>query len=110
MPDPLADRYDAIPYRHGAIAESHPARTGAIARMLGIPAAQPDRCLVLEVGCAEGMNILPLAERFPNSEFTGLDISPAQIATGESARTACGISNARLICGDIRSFQPGTYD
>src|SRR5690349_7641325 len=105
MPDPLAVRYDAIPYRHGAIAESHPARIGAIARMLGIPSAPPDRCRVLEVGCAEGMNLLPIAERFPNSEFTGFDISPAQIAMGETARSACGIKNARLACGDVRSFE-----
>jgi SAM-dependent methyltransferase len=110
MPDALAARYDAIPYRHGAIAESHPARIGAIARILGLAAAPPDRCHVLEIGCAEGMNLLPLAERFPNSEFTGLDISPAQIATGEKARAACGIKNARLICGDVRTFDGGGAD
>lgn len=110
MPDPLAARYDAIPYRHGAIPASHPARTGAIARILGISSAPPDRCRVLELGCAEGMNLLPLAERFPDSEFTGLDISPAQIATGEAARAACGFKNVRLVCGDVRDFDPGTFD
>jgi SAM-dependent methyltransferase len=110
MPDPLAARYDAIPYRHGAVAESHPARTGAIARLLGIAAAPPDGCRVLELGCGEGMNLLPLAERFPHSEFTGLDISPAQIATGETARAACGIANARLLCGDLRGFVGGPFD
>ncbi len=104
MPDPLAARYDAIPYRHGTVPGAHPAR------ILGIAAAPPDRCRVLELGCAEGMNLLPLAERFPDSEFTGLDISPVQIATGEAARAACGLKNVRLVCGDVRDFDPGTFD
>src|SRR5260370_14574248 len=29
-----------------------------------------------ELGCAEGMNLLPLAERFPQAQFTGVDFSP----------------------------------
>ena len=64
--DAIRERYDAVPYRHGAVPDSHPARIGAIARLLGIQAAPPDRCRVLELGCGEGMNLLPLAERFPS--------------------------------------------
>src|SRR4051812_17760896 len=64
MPDSLAARYDATPYRHGAIQHSHPARMGAIGRLHGLLTAPPDRCRVLELGCAEGANLLPLAERF----------------------------------------------
>lgn len=110
--DPIRDRYDAVPYRHGAVPESHPARMGAIARLFGIPAAPPDRCRVLELGCGEGMNLLPLAERFPNSEFTGMDFSAKQIAVAEAARSACGIGNVRLVCGDLRTWKPegGAFD
>jgi SAM-dependent methyltransferase len=112
MPDSHRARYDALPYRHGSIPMCAPARTGAIARMLGVAAVPPDRCRVLEIGCAEGMNLLPLAERFPDSQFTGIDFSPVQIANGERAREACGIENARLICADIRTFEPesGSFD
>ena len=112
MSDPLSARYDAIPYRHGAILHTHPARLGAIARLFGMPAAVPDRCRVLELGCAEGMNLLPLAERLPDAQFTGIDISPNQIATAESARSACGIVNARFVCADLRDFEPeaGAFD
>ncbi len=110
--DPLRARYDAIPYRHGAVPESHPARTGAIARLLGIPAALPEGCRVLELGCGEGMNLLPLAERFPRAHFTGVDFSATQIATAETARTAAGLANARLVCADLREFElePGAFD
>lgn len=109
--DTIRERYDAVPYRHGAISDSHPARIGAIARLLGINAAPPDRCRVLELGCGEGMNLLPLAERFPKSEFVGVDFSAKQIATAEAARAACGIGNARFVCADLRSWKPeGAFD
>ena len=112
MHDPLRARYDAIPYRHGAIPHSHPARIGVIARLFGMPAAAPDRCRVLELGCAEGMNLLPLAERLPLAKFTGVDVSTKQIATAEAARTACSIGNARFIREDLRKFEPepGAFD
>jgi len=104
--DTIRERYEAVPYRHGAVPDSHPARVGAIARLFGIPAAPPDRCRVLELGCGEGMNLLPLAERYPTSEFVGVDFSVRQIATAEAARAACGIRNARLICSDLRTWKP----
>ncbi len=112
MTDPLRARYDAIPYRHGAIPHSHPARIGVIARLFGMPAAAPDRCRVLELGCAEGMNLLPLAERLPLAQFTGVDVSTKQIATAEAARSVCGIGNARFLRDDLRVFEPepGAFD
>ena len=112
MTDPLSARYDAIPYRHGAIPHSHPARIGAVARLFGRNAAAPDQCRVLELGCAEGMNLLPLAERLPQAHFTGVDLSAKQIATAEAARSACGIGNARFVCADLREFEPepGAFD
>src|SRR6266511_1890899 len=106
MQDNLRESYDLVPYRHGAIPVSHPARIGAIGRIHALNCAPPDHCRVLELGCAEGMNLLPLAERFPLSEFIGVDLSPVQIATGESARVACSLGNARLVCADLREFQP----
>ena len=109
--DFIRERYDAVPYRHGAVSDSHPARVGAIARLLGINAAPPDRCRVLELGCGEGMNLLPLAEKFPKSEFIGVDFSAKQIAVAESARAACGIGNVRFVCADLREWNPeGAFD
>ena len=110
--DVIRERYDAVPYRHGAVSDSHPARIGAIARLLGISAAPPDRCRVLELGCGEGMNLLPLAERFPKSDFVGVDFSANQIAVAEAARAACGLGNARFVCADLRTWKPegATFD
>jgi SAM-dependent methyltransferase len=102
----LRQRYDSIPYRHAAVPYSHPARLGAIGRLHGIETAGPDQCRVLELGCGEGMNLLPLAERFPRSEFVGIDLSNTQITTANEAREACGIENARLIAADLLEFEP----
>lgn len=106
MADPLAASFDALPYRHGAIPQSHPARVGAIARLLGFSAALPEGCRVLELGCGEGMNLLPLAERFPRAQFIGVDSSAGHIGVGEQARLVAKLENARLVCADLRDYEP----
>ncbi len=111
MSDELAERYEAVPYQHGAIAETHPARLGAIGRLHGLATAPPDRCRVLELGCGECLNLLPLAERLPSSAFVGVDFSPSAIARGEALRVAGGLGNVRLLCADLRNWEPeGEFD
>jgi len=112
MNDALRASYDALPYRHGSIPLSHPSRIGAIARLLGIDAAAPEGARVLELGCAEGMNLLPLAERLPNAQFVGVDFSPVQIAVAEQARAAAKLENVRFVCADLREFsvEPEAYN
>ena len=112
MPEVLASSFESLPYRHGAVPETHPSRLGAIARLLGLKATVPDYCRVLELGCGEGMNLLPLAERFPHSEFFGVDFSAAHIAVAEEACATAGIRNARFVCADLRSYaaEPGAFD
>ena len=105
MPDSLRERYDAIPYHHGSIPDTHPARLALIGRLHGVQTAPPDRCRVLELGCAEGMNLLPLAERFPGSEFVGVDFARNHIDTAEAARKACSLANVQFICSDWRSWK-----
>ena len=99
MSEVLASSFDALPYRHGAIPETHPARLGAIARLLGHPAAPPDRCRVLELGCAQGLNLLPLAERLPGSQFLGVDFSARHIAQAEGGGAAAATHERALRAG-----------
>ena len=106
MNDLLRRGFELLPYRHGAMRFTHPARIGAIARLFGMPAAPPQRCRVLELGCAEGMNLLPLAERFPEARMVGVDFCAAHIARANEARTVCGLGNASFECADLRAFEP----
>jgi SAM-dependent methyltransferase len=112
MEDIVHARYDAVAYQSGAVPDSHIARIGTIGRLHVVPTAPPDHCRVLELGCADGMNVLPVAERFPRSEFLGVDFGSAHIAAAEEARRACNLGNVRFLCADLREFEPepAAYD
>lgn len=93
--------YDALPYEDYAHPEATPAHLAAVAWMFGHPAAPPARARVLEIGCATGGHLLPLAEAFPEAQFVGVDLSAAQIAQAEAHRDALGLGNVTLLA---RSF------
>ncbi len=101
-----------MPYRTFARKESHPARVGALARLSGIAAAPADRCSVLELGCGDGRNIIPIAAAFPNSRFVGIDCAKDLIEKGRRECTELGISNVELIVADLAEYNPpaGEFD
>ena len=72
---PTAQDYDAVPYEDCPLIQTKPDNLGLIAKLFGIDAAAPDKCRVLELGCASGGNIIPLAYYWPDSEFTGVELS-----------------------------------
>lgn len=51
------------------------------------------------------MNLLPLAERLPQSHFVGVDFSATLIGLGEAARAAGRLENAQLLQADLRSWE-----
>jgi len=59
---------------------------------------------VLDVGCGRGRAINLLAELYPNSQFTGVDLSPEAIdfATDESRRK--GLKNVSFVIKDVTDF------
>jgi SAM-dependent methyltransferase len=107
-----ATSYDDLPYGSIAIRESHPARLAAVARLFGVDAPSPETARVLELGCAEGGNILPMAVAAPGGTFLGIDLSARQVAAGEGRRAALGLGNAALHVADVATFDPGpgTFD
>jgi len=88
--------YDALPYEDYAHPEATPDHLAAVAWMLGHPAAPPTRARVLEIGCATGSHLLPLAEAFPEATWVGIDVSAAQIAEATTARDALGLGKVAL--------------
>jgi SAM-dependent methyltransferase len=88
------DSYDATPYVHAPMMRSHPGRLAARAVWAGLPAPKITR--VLEIGCASGGNLLPMAATLPDAHFLGVDLSPAQIAAGEARRVRYGLQNVEL--------------
>jgi 2-polyprenyl-3-methyl-5-hydroxy-6-metoxy-1,4-benzoquinol methylase len=63
----------------------------------------------VDVGCGQGHAINVLAKAFPNSRFTGRDISEEGIAAGRQEADALGLSNARFEQASVTDLG-GEYD
>lgn len=96
MTDAMRAAYDAAPYESRPFPASHIDHLAAIARVHGLSPAPVDRCRVLELGCASGGNLIPMADRFPRSTFLGVDLSPVQTAAGERVIEGAGLPNVKL--------------
>jgi SAM-dependent methyltransferase len=58
--------------------------------------APAGRCRVLELGCGDGGNLIPLALTLPESTFTGIDLAERAIEQGRAAVSALGLRNITL--------------
>lgn len=96
-----AARYDAIPYDSTPFADTHPGHLYALARLHGLEPTLPAQARVLELGCARGGNLIPLAYFYPNAEFLGIELSPRQVAEGQAILRDLALSNIRIEVGDI---------
>lgn len=99
--------YDALEYPTYIHPQMHPSRLAAIARLHGVAAASPRRCKVLEIGCGSALQLLALAQAYPDSHFVGLDLSHSAVAKGDALRKQAGIDNAELVCADLLEWDPG---
>lgn len=107
MSDPVRQLYSERRYP----ALSHPvtdiSRLAVSARVAGLQRlAPPEACRVLEFGCAAGHNLLPLAARYPRSEFTGLDWSDTAIRAARHAAWEAGLDNIRFEVADLEHWRP----
>src|ERR1035438_1147600 len=93
--------YDQVLYRGFPYAQSHPGRLATLATLFGMQPAPVDRCRVLELGCGDGANLLPMAFQFPDSTFVGFDLAEKPIAMGREPIAALGLKNMRLEAADI---------
>jgi methyltransferase-like protein/2-polyprenyl-3-methyl-5-hydroxy-6-metoxy-1,4-benzoquinol methylase len=96
MPPNPRTSYDELPYPSHPYPYTHPDHLGAVATILGLRPAPADRCRVLELGCAGGGNLIPLAYAYPESTFIGVDLSIEQIREAEGLRKALGLTNVDL--------------
>ncbi|NVB39013.1 methyltransferase regulatory domain-containing protein [Pseudenhygromyxa sp. WMMC2535] len=110
---PPADSYAELPYP----SYCHPL-TGvdglcARGRLFGLATAPTARCRVLELGCASGGNLFPLAELWPDSRFVGVDRSQTQISAARELAATLGSRNIEFLAADILDLDPealGRFD
>lgn len=93
--------YDKVPYPNWTHRDTHPRQLEAIATLFGMRPAPVTDCRVLEIGCASGSNLMPMARDLPGSTFVGLDLSATQIAEARGISKEAGIGNVRFEQADI---------
>jgi SAM-dependent methyltransferase/methyltransferase-like protein len=93
---PFAQSYDDIPYPRLSFSYTHPGHLAAVGRLMGLRPAAVERCGVLELGCAGGGNLVPMAYAIPESLFVGIDLSERQIIDARAFADAVGLTNITL--------------
>ena len=88
--------YDRIPYESHPFVQTHPDRLATVARLFGMSPAPPEACRVLELGCAGGGNLVPMASELPSGRFLGIDLSERQVEDGRRTIDALGLDNVEL--------------
>ncbi|MGK9234254.1 class I SAM-dependent methyltransferase [Inquilinus limosus] len=110
--DQIRDAYDTVPYDSHSFPTTSPDHLKTVAHLFGLSAPKVATSRVLELGCASGGNILPLALRYPESRVVGIDLSPVQIDAGRKAAAELGLTNIELHQGDLSEIAPtlGVFD
>lgn len=99
--------YDEIPYESRPFPQTHPIRLATVATLFGLTPPPVDRFRVLELGCAGGGNLIPMADALPESRFVGIDYSSRQVAEGQGKIAAAGLKNVELLHKSIMDTDAG---
>lgn len=102
------DPYDEFLYPNFSHPQSHPDRLASLATLLGMTPAPVESCRVLELGCGDGSNLLPLAYGLPGSQFLGIDRASHPIARGLVMTRALQLKNLKLQQFDLMALHPPT--
>lgn len=101
---PEATAYDHVLYPNYPYRQSHPDRLSTLAFLMGMEPAPVARCRVLELGCGNGANLLPMACDWPESSFVGIDLAQQPIAQGQTVIETLGLRNIELLPLDVLAF------
>ncbi|MFW6077170.1 MAG: class I SAM-dependent methyltransferase [Hyphomicrobiales bacterium] len=101
--------YDDYPCFHQFMAEDSDQTVRAqlfdtILPMAGVRERLESGIEVLDAGCARGGALLAMAERYPNSRFTGYDLCGDAIAFANAAAEAAGLRNIRFETRDLTGY------
>jgi len=104
--------YDKVPYESFPFPDTHPDRLATLGHLFGLRPPQLGNCRVLELGCASGGNLIPMALSMPDAEFVGIDLSTVQISDGQRAIGELGLTNIRLLAMSITEIDEslGQFD
>ena len=103
--------YDRVAYPGDPFAQTHPDRLATVATLFGLRPAAPDRCRVLELGCGDGGNLVPMAYVLQGGTFCGIDLSERAIEEARRVAGALRLANVRFARADLTALPPlGEFD
>ena len=104
--------YDELPYPGAPFAQTHPDHLATLAFFFGMTSAPVDGCRVLELGCGDGGNLIPMAFNLPKSHFTGIDLAATAIGRGQELVDDLHLKNIRLQHFDLMAVDStfGEFD
>ena len=104
--------YDEVPYESFPYPDTHPGQLAVIAKLFGLKTPNPKKFSYLEIGCAAGGNLFPLAMQFPESEFVGIDYAAVQVEEGLKTVNDLNLTNLQLLSKNILDIDKdfGSYD
>ncbi len=89
--------YDQLPYRCQPIEWTAPERLALASMLHGGPLPSLKQYRVLELGCGDGANLIPLAYYRPQAEFVGVDGGRHHIETAQKNSSNLHLSNLSFL-------------
>ncbi len=105
--------YDDVPYRSLPIEWTAPERLALTSMLHGGPRLSLGSYRVLELGCGDGSNLLPLAYYRRNATFVGVDASAVALRAAKAHQEEAHIANVGFLHADILTADAlleGTFD
>ncbi len=112
--------YERFPRFHAVMAEDSGLSVGSAleAHVLPLVPRLTERLTegirVLDAGCGSGRILNRLAELYPQSRFTGIDLSPEATASARAEAAGRGLRNVEFITRDLSDFhataEPEAFD
>ncbi len=88
--------YDDFPYESFPFAYTRPEHLRTIGLVFGVQPPAVENARILDIGCAEGGNMIDFAESYPESYSLGIDLSKVQITNGMEIVKSLGLKNIDL--------------
>jgi 2-polyprenyl-3-methyl-5-hydroxy-6-metoxy-1,4-benzoquinol methylase/methyltransferase-like protein len=88
--------YDQVAYPGAADPRIQLRNLEVTATMFGAQPAELSGCRVLELGCADGTNLLPFAIEFPESQFVGVDLAEDRIRLAKEVASEASAQNVQF--------------
>lgn len=97
----MSNAYDEHHYPTKAQPQLHPDNLYTTAFLRGYSPVPVETAKVLEIGCGNGLNLLPMAAEMPQAEFVGIDYAEMPIQIAKSLSQRFGLTNVRFHQADI---------